>query len=565
MKILSIYPYTHISSSALIIDGKVFCASPEERFNRKKMSTDFPIHSANWCLENAKISWDDLDYIVVPWNPQININDASSRWVSDIRWRGELLSNIPINLMRMQKNEPSNSMSVNWGNNQLIYFNHHDCHAAFGYYQSGFKEAAILTIDGHGEKETSVLSAGNKNGIKKISSINYPHSLGLFYGTFTDYLGFKADSDEWKVMALSSFNSKNINKYYKLISQTISKTKNGFELDLTYYNYYLFDRQRNFYSKKLVDLIGQPRIKNSKILDRHYGIAGALQKIYEEYLLHLIKILRKNIKFNNLIISGGAAMNCVANAKIEFLKYYKDVYVGYAPDDLGVSIGAGLLAFNKFSKKPINNIQVKSNYLGPSYDAKTIEEKLISYKIKYRKSLNIYKETAQQIADGKLVGWFQGKMEFGHRALGNRSILADPRKAKTKDFINAAVKFRESFRPFAPATLEEYVDQIFIKPNSSKVYFMEKVYKINKFWEKKLKAVSHIDGSGRVQTVSKKTNLKFYKLIDNFKSITGIPVLLNTSFNLNNEPIVMTPDDAIRTFYSCGLDILVLDNFIIYK
>tara|TARA_Y100000741_G_scaffold364471_1_gene355597 strand:+ start:4533 stop:6227 length:1695 start_codon:yes stop_codon:yes gene_type:complete len=563
MKILSIYPYTHISSAALLINGQIVSAAQEERFNRKKMSTDFPINSIKWCMKKNKISFRDIDLIVVPWNPQKNINNASLRWVNELRWRGEMLTNVPTNLMRIIDEDASSNISLNWGKNKLLFFDHHECHAAFGYFQSGFNEASILTIDGHGENETCYFGYAKNREIKKIDEIKYPHSIGLFYGTFTDFLGFKADSDEWKVMALSSYDKKN--QFDKKISKIYRFYENKFEMDLSYFNYYTFDRQKNFFSDKFIKLFGKPRKNNEKLLNKHWQIASAMQRHFEKIVIQLLRHLSNKTKSKNLILGGGAAMNCVLNGKLDQLKIFKNSHISYAPDDSGVSVGAALLAYNKFTKAKFKTKEIRNNYFGPEFTDSEIKKILVQSKIKYQKIRNIEEFTAKKISDGCLVGWFQGKMEFGHRSLGNRSILADPRNKKVKDIVNKAIKFRESFRPFAPAVLQKYQHKIFHMPSNRNVFFMERAYKIKKDWIKKIPGVVHHDNSGRVQTVAKEINLKFHNLINYFYKKTDVPVLLNTSFNLNGEPIVMSPSDAIRTFYSCGLDILILGNYVISK
>ena len=565
MKILSIYPYTHISSAALVVNGKVISASQEERFNRKKMSTDFPTQTIEWCLKKNNLKFKDIDLITVPWNPQKNINHVSRRWIDQLRWRGEMLTNVPGNLMRMINEDSSNHLDISWGQNKLKFIDHHLCHASFGYYQSGFKDADILTIDGHGENETCFFGSAKEKKIKKLLSIEYPHSIGLFYGTFTEFLGFRPDSDEWKVMALSSKDKKNI--YDKKISRLYKLTQNGFELDLTYFDYYTFDRRKHMFSSKFLDFFGRQRKKDSKLVRRDFQIASAMQRHFEKIVIHLLNILKKKGNSKNLILGGGAAMNCVMNGKIDSLNIYKDSHISYAPDDSGVSIGAALYAHYNFNKEKVNfnNIEIKNCFYGPEYSSKEIETTLNQKKINYIKEKNICKFTAKKLSEGKLIGWFQDKMEFGHRALGNRSILADPRKKNVKDIINKAIKFRENFRPFAPAILEEYQKNLMQIPNNRKVFFMERAYKFKKNWIKKIPGVVHHDNTGRVQSVSKKINPLFYHLVNEFYKITDIPVLLNTSFNLNGEPIVMSPSDAIKTFYSCGLDILIIGNYIVQK
>lgn len=563
MKILALYPYTHISSACLMIDGNIIGAAQEERFNRKKMSTDFPVKSINWCLKKGRIKFENLDYIVVPWNPHKNINNVSRRWVNELRWRGEMLTNVPGNLMRLMNEETNEKISLSWGKNKLVFLDHHLCHAAFGYYQSGFKDAAILTIDGHGENETCFFGEAKNGTIKKISSIKYPHSVGLFYGTFTDFLGFKPDSDEWKVMALSSHDKNN--KYDSKISKLYNFYNDNFEMNLSYFDYFTFDRQKNFFSKKFTDLLGSPRKANEKITTRHRQIASSMQRHFEKIVLRMLEVLKKKTKKNNLVLGGGAAMNCVFNGKLDDLKVFKDSHISYAPDDSGVSIGAALLSNYLFKKRNYSPKEINHCYYGPDYSNNEIENILKQLKITYQFKKNVEKYTAEMLARGSLIGWFQGKMEFGHRALGNRSIIADPRNKRVKDIVNKAVKYRESFRPFAPAVLKEFQHQVMEIPKNRNVYFMERAYKFKKKWIKKIPGVVHHDQTGRIQTVSKKVNPRFHNLIENFNKITDVPVILNTSFNLNGEPIVMTPIDAIKTFYSCGLDILIIGNFIIKK
>ena len=562
MKILAIYPWTHISSSALMVNGKLIAASPEERFTRAKWTTQFPIQSANWCLTQAKLQWKDIDRIVVPWNPSLNINSASSRWDSNISWRGEMLSHIPSNVMKALNAKPSNKMIISFDKTKIIYLNHHDCHAASAIFVSPFKKCDYLTIDGHGEKETCLFGYYDGKKLNNTHSISYPHSVGLLYGTFTDFLGFKPDNDEWKTMALASF-SKSKNLYDKKMNLIYKLTKDGFELDLSFFDYYLFDRQPHFYNKKLTSLFGKPRNKDEKITDKHHQVAGALQRAFTNIVFHLLKITKqKGGKSNNIVIAGGAAMNCVFNGLLENNKTYKNNFVPPWPDDLGVSIGATYLENHNLGKKSKNECQV---YLGPGYSNADILTLLKKFNLTFFKPDNISRYIAERISKGHLIGWFQDRMEFTHRALGNRSILADPRKIEMQLKVNSAVKYRETFRPFAPAVLEENASQIFMIDKKTRVPFMEKAVLVKNNWKNKIPAVVHVDGTARVQTVSKKSNSSFYNLIDEFYKITNVPVLLNTSFNLNGEPIVMTPSDAIRTFHTCGLDTLVLQDYVILK
>ena len=572
MKILSLYPWTHISSACLLVNGRIVAAAPEERFNRIKLSTAFPIQSANWCLKSQNIQWEDLNYIVIPWNPAHHMFSASLRWVSSMRWRGEMLSHIPTWIFRaINENSKKNQtkapddITVQFGKTKLVFLNHHLCHAASAVFASPFKESDILSIDGRGEVETTFLGYSKKNKITQKLSIAYPHSVGLFYGSVTDFLGFKPDSDEWKVMALSSY-SKKKNQYDKKFNKVVKITKDSFELDLTYFQYYLFDAKPNFYSKKFIKLFGPPRTKESKITKRHSEISGAMQRTFEKIVYHLLKITKKNGgKSGNIVLVGGAAMNCVFNGHLEKKKIYKNVYIPPWPDDAGVSVGGALYMYYKVSKKQAKQTHLRHSFYGPGYKKNEIEKLLLKYKVNFIKPTNLYDYVANKISQKKLVGWFQGKMEFGQRALGHRSILADPRSKKTKDIVNFAVKYREGFRPFAPSVLEEEAHKIFQMKKGLKIEYMEKIAYVKKSWTSKIPAVTHVDKSARIQTVSNQINPEFYNLIKSFYQITKVPVLLNTSFNLNGEPIVCTVEDAIKTFYSCGLDILVVENCVIEK
>ena len=565
MKILSVYPWTHISSAALMIDGKIVAGAPEERFNKIKYSTAFPHQSAEWCLKSNNITWNDLDLIVVPWNPMHNINHSNSRWDSTMTWRGQMLSHIPTNIMRAIKGETAKEMQTTFGKTKILYVNHHESHAASAIYCSPFKKCDYLTIDGHGEVETCTSGFFDGKKIKKNNVVLYPHSVGLFYGALTNFLGFQPDKDEWKTMALASSSKKN-NLYDKKMSKLYKFTKKGFELDLSYFDYYLFDKRPNFYNKKFVSEFGEPRKADSKLLQKHIEIAGALQRTFEKIVFHLLVHVKKNgSKSDNLVLAGGAAMNCVFNGLLDKKNIYKNNFVPPWPDDLGVTIGALYLANQRFAKKKIFPERLRSAYLGPSYKDEEIFKTLKKFKVTFKKPKNLHEFIAKKIVNQKLIGWFQGRMEFTHRALGNRSILADPRGKSIQNTINKAVKYRETFRPFAPAVLEEDAGKIFKIKEGLKVDFMEKAVEVKKEWIDKIPAVTHVDNTARLQTVSKSYNPEFYKLIKEFKKLTGVPVLVNTSFNLNGQPIVLDPSDAIKTFYTCGLDILVMGPYVVEK
>ncbi len=566
MNILSIYPYTHISSSALMIKNKIVSASAEERFNREKFSTKFPSLSSSWCLKTNKLTWNKIHHIAIPWNPSINLNNVSGRWINDMRWRGELIPNILGHILRHLDGKPPLNTELSFDGRKIIFYDHHMCHAASAFFTSGFSKAHILSIDGHGENETCFMGLGVGKKIKKIDSIKYPHSIGLFYGTITDFLGFKADQDEWKVMALTSYSTKK-NRYDKLFENLFNLNQDGFELNLNYFNYYLFDRQKNFFSEKFIKDFGAPRKKNEILTRRHYYIAGALQRSFSKIVTHLVKILKnKDKSINNICLTGGAAMNCVYNAELKKIQIYKNLFIPPFPDDLGVSIGACYLANNNLNKNSKNS-KIVSNYWGPNYKNNEIKKILLNNKINFQfmNDNQLNKFIALEISRGKLVGWFKGGMEFGQRALGNRSILADARNKKIKKILNEAIKYREGFRPFAPICLAEKAHNIFKIGKNEEFNFMEKVAYVKDSWIKKIPGVVHSDNSARLQTVTKKINKNVYNLLIEFNNITNIPLMVNTSFNLNGEPICMAPEHAIKSFYSCGLDILVLENFVIIK
>jgi carbamoyltransferase len=573
MKVLGISPDVWISSAAIVDGGEVLSAVAEERLNRKKMSAAFPSMAIESCLRDTKLSMKDIDCVVAAWNPGPHIRAASGRHTGPARWRGEYLASFPSMLLnhfgspaidRIDEIIEFQGQRVS-----LRFLDHHLAHAASAFYLSPFSRAAVLTVDGRGENETATWWNASDAGLEKIQSTNLPHSLGLFYSTITEYLGFAPHSDEWKVMALAPF-GKAKNEYYPRLRKLINSIANGnFELDLTYFAYYLFDKQPHFYSDKLIELLGPARKKGQAVDQRHYDIAWALQAVFEEVFTHMLVHLHNVSGATQVAIAGGAAMNSVYNGKIREVTPFKEVFIPSCPDDTGVSVGAALYVAAEESKRTkgpsFKHTAQTHNYWGPSYSNEEIRETLERCKVSYRESADLAGEVAELLKAGKLIGWFQGKCEFGQRSLGNRSILADPRLSSTKDKVNAAVKFREGFRPFAPAVLAEEAQNYFEIPKGVQVPFMESVYQVRPEKREGLGAVVHVDGSGRVQTVDRETNAPFYELIAAFKKLTGVPILLNTSFNLNGEPVVCSPTDAIRTFFSCGLDVLVMGDYIVNK
>ena len=569
MKILGINHDMYITSAALIIDGKIIAACPEERLNRDKLTRAFPTNAVNYCLKKANLRLDQIDFIANSYNPSVHLKKFNPNYSNSRRFRGDYFYSIPDFLLNRDRQIEEDSdysfQKIKLGTKELniYYITHHLCHAANGFYLSPFNKSAILTADSAGEDDSANFLIGEKNKIKLFKRIKIPHSTGSFYSTFTEFFGYRPDSDEWKVMALSAYGKRN-NKFYKIIRNMVSLKSNGsFELNQSYFKQHIHSMP-NFYTDKFVEILGKPREKSQNFTKRNFDIAAAMQQVFEEICSHMLKSLYSKTQTKNLVLSGGSFLNSVFNGKAHKLSPFKNVWISSCPDDSGLSIGAALYLYNNILQKK-TRYELKHNFLGPNYSSDKIKKDLIKYKLKFKYEKNISQVASQELVNGKLVGWFQGGMEFGQRALGNRSILADPRNKNSKVRVNQAVKYRESFRPFAPAVIDKYAHQYFDLAKDEKIPFMEKVVMVKKEKRNIVPAVVHKDFTARVQTVDNQTNKIFYNLINDFYKKTGVPILLNTSFNLNGEPIVCSPTDAIRTFYSCGLDILVMGNFIVYK
>jgi len=553
----------------LIEDGRIVAGAAEERFNRQKMSNAFPEQAIAYCLKEAGCTLDSIDHIAVAWNPGVHITSASRRFTRNMRWRGEYLSSVPAELLDLQDHPQVTGIEqiihLSDSDTRVTFVDHHLSHAANAFLLSPFADAAILTADGRGEEETCTFCVGHDNRIEKLHSVNLPHSIGLLYGVITEFLGFRPHSDEWKVMALASYGKEKGNKYRSLVRSLIELYADGsFEMDLSYFTYYMFDNKPTMYTSKLVELLGHARRRDDPIEQRHYDIAMAMQQVFEETFTHMLSRLHEETGLSNLAFSGGCVMNSVYNGKVLEVTPFDNVFISSCPDDSGVSIGAALYLYNCLEDRKERYTQ-DHNFYGPEYSSSEIEQTLKGFKIPYEYHEEIGKVGAELLANGTLLGWFQGKMEFGQRALGSRSILADPRDIRSKELVNLAVKYREAFRPFAPAILEEQAHSWFEMPAGERVPYMEKVYPVRPEKRDLIPAVVHVDGTGRLQTVSKESNPRFHSIIEEFNKLTGVPVILNTSFNLNGEPIVNNPVDAIRTFFSCGLDALFLDHFLIRK
>ncbi len=555
------------SSAAIVKNGELLFGSPEERYTRQKKTKAFPINSIKFCLEKLNIEINNVDFIAQAWNPAASLNNFNPVLSNSRIKREDYFYTIADNLFKLKEDRLTDDWTLMQFGNSLpsIYFiQHHRAHAANSFYLSPFKNAAILIADWRGEFETTTMYEGDGTQLKLLDDLKLPHSLGMLYATFTELLGYKPDSDEWKVMALSAFDI-NYEKEYQFIRSTINLLENGFfEMDQAYYKGAILD-QPNLYTDKLVDKLGgRVGIPGEKVSDWHKKIACAMQKVSEDVSLNMLHALYEKTKSKNLVLGGGFFMNSVFNGKIKKLTKFENIYVPYAPTDAGNSIGAALYVAHHL-KKEKRNSKFNSSYLGESFTDKQVEEVLKRRSIKFTKVKNREKKIADLLASGKIVAVCKGRMEFGERALGNRSILADPRKASTKDEINRIIKYRENFRPFAPVTLQNLVTKYFDVHEDFTSNYMEKVVKFKKEFIKSLQAVAHVDGSGRVQTVNEKINKDFTKIIEEFEKITGLPFVLNTSFNINGEPIVLSPDDALNTFFNSGLKFLFINNYMIMK
>ena len=561
------------TSSCIFKNGQLIAAAEEERFSRIKHTSSFPIKSMNFCLNEAGIDISNLDILTVNSNPFSSIDKKIlytfknfKRYVLALK----SISNIK------QKLTIKNQISLNFQKKfkgKIVYLDHHLSHIASSSFFSNFDESVNLSIDGFGDFASSAWGTLTDGKLSVDKKILFPHSMGIFYQAITQFLGFKNYGDEYKVMGLSSY-GKPI--FENELSQILYYTNFDYKLNLDYFvhqNQSIIEQDKqgqlmykNLYSKKLIDLLGPERLKNDKMNQKYMDIAKSAQVIYEKVLFNLLNDLYEKYKIKNLTLSGGCAMNSVANGKILKNTSFEKIYISPNPGDAGGSIGSALLflADNRYEiKKDVNYA-----YLGKSYKNDEIESILIKNKLKkdfFVKKLSedeLLNIIINELSDSKVVGWFQGKMEWGARALGNRSILADARNPNIKDIINSKIKRRESFRPFAPAILAEHTEEWF--EIDKEVPYMTEVYDIKENRRTELPGITHVDGTGRLQTVTESSNPRFYKLIKKFNEKTNIPILLNTSFN-ENEPIVESPQQAIDCFLRTNMDILVLENWIISR
>lgn len=586
--ILGISAFYHDSAAALLRDGEIVAAAQEERFSRRKNDESFPIESCKYCLETAGITKDQLDAVVFYEKPILKFSRALETFLS-IAPHGfrSFVGSVPgwlaekLNMRGTIRTELELPEKV-----QILFSGHHEAHAASAFLPSPFQEAAILTVDGVGEYATTTIGRGQGNEIEALAELHFPHSLGLLYSAFTVYCGFRVNSGEYKLMGLAPYGTP---KYAEVIRNELVDLKQdgSFHLNIEYFDFLLGRRMTNEKFNALFG--GPPREPEGGFEQRHFDAARSIQAVTEEIILRLARRARELTGSPNLCMAGGVALNCVANGRILREGIFEQMWVQPAAGDAGGALGAALAAWHRQliergekQRKLGMPDSMRGALLGPEYDEATIKRTLESYSAVYTRCTDdeLVPEAARLIANGKVVGWVQGRMEYGPRALGNRSILGDPRSPEMQPTLNLKVKKRESFRPFAPAVLRERVDEFFelntdspymllVAPVHEKVRLQaeatgaENGFERLKVLRSKIPAVTHVDHSARIQTVRREVNARFYDLIRAFEALTGCPLLVNTSFNIRGEPIVCTPEDAYRCFMQTEMDYLVIGNFIL--
>jgi len=570
MYVLGLSCFYHDSSAALLKDGKIVAAAQEERFTRKKHDTSFPINAIEYCLKSQKIDIDDIDYVGFYEKPLLKFERVLYQYLETFPWSyRNFLSLLPSWFNEKLRIMKSIRKKLKY-KKDVLFVEHHLAHAAGSFLVSPFEKAAILTVDGVGEWTTTAYGIGNKNNIELLKEIKFPSSLGLLYSTITAYLGFSVNNSEYKVMGLSPYGNMNkkTNPYYKKLMETIDVKEDGsYRMDMKYFIYHFKNRMT---SKKLCTLLGGPiRKGESKITEKHKDIAAALQLITEEVMTKMLSNLYKKTKCRNVVLAGGVALNSVYNGKILKNTPFKNIWAQPDPGDGGTSIGVACYIYNSVLNNP-RNYQLKDASLGPEFSVEEIREFLDTNKIKYSKFKNeneLIEKTSKLILENKVIGWFQGRMEWGPRALGNRSILSNATNPKMQEILNLKVKHREKFRPFAPVVCEDDALKYFDcdKPIPRPTDFMLMVYPVKKQWRKKIPSVTHVDGSGRLQSIRRNQNKRYYDLIKKFGKLSGVPILINTSFNIRGEPIVCTPHDAYKCMMGTEIDYLVMDNFLIKR
>ncbi len=593
MKVIGISSYYHDSAAALLDNGNIISAVQEERYTRIKHDSCFPKNAIKFCTSSANININKIDYFVFYEKPFLKFERLLETYLSFApRGLSSFKMAIPIWVKEKiyQKNllikELKNLGCDQKVEKKILFSEHHLSHAASAFFASPFSKAAILTLDGVGEWATTTIGIGNEDNISLLKEITFPNSLGLLYSAFTYYCGFKVNSGEYKLMGLAPYGEARYTD--KIFNNLVDVKDDGsFRLNQHYFDYCTGLKMIN---KNFENLFGKSaRHPNEKITKFYMDIAASIQRVLEHIVLKICKFVRQETKLKKLCMAGGVALNCVINGKIIKNGIFEDIWIQPAAGDAGGALGAALFAHTQIKKNKTfkfkNNDKMQGGYLGPFYknaDIKVELDKLGASSVQLENK-EIIKKTVNALKKQKIVGWFQGKMEFGPRALGNRSILADPRSKSMQKDLNLKIKFRENFRPFAPSILKEKLTEWFdydkdspymllvykvIKSKILKNKKLKKIKKINDILSSvasKIPSVTHVDNTARIHTVDKKINPKFYQLISYFYKETGCPILINTSFNIRSEPIVCSPTDAFRCFMGTDMDVLVIENFILYK
>ena len=585
MNILGISAFYHDSAACLLREGEIVAAAQEERFTRKKHDDSFPKEAVEFCLQEAGISVADLDYVGFYDKPFVKFERILETYLS-IAPKGlrQFLSAMPVWLKEKIWTRSNIRVNLQYSG-PVLFSEHHESHAASAFYPSPFEEAAILIMDGVGEWATSSIAVGRGNKIELIKELRFPHSLGLLYSAFTYYLGFKVNSGEYKVMGLAPYGKPEYTK--TILEHVIDLKEDGsFRMNQDYFDYLGGLTMTN---KKFGDLFGGPaRTAESNLTQKEMDLAASLQEVTEEIMLRMSRHARKLTGMKNLCLAGGVALNCVGNGKVLREKIFEKLWIQPAAGDAGGALGVAMCIWHQMldNKRQVKKgDSMKGSYLGPRYKAESLHKFLDSREIPYKQldDTELTRTVANHLKTGKVVGWFQGRMEFGPRALGGRSIIGDPRSPKMQSVMNLKIKYRESFRPFAPSVLQEKVSEWFDMNAESPYMLLVAPVKEDKRIdipdEKKdlfgidllnvprsqIPAITHVDYSARIQTVRKETNPKYYDLIQEFDKITGCPVIINTSFNVRGEPIVCRPEEAYLCFMRTEMDTLVLENFVLDK
>jgi carbamoyltransferase len=557
------------ASCALLVDGELVVAVEEERLNRVKHCAGFPAQAARACLRQAGVRPDQIDHLAISRDPKANLLRKLGGLISGAAPPSMLASRLG-NAQKVVSVEErlAEALGVRQIAAPLHNVEHHRAHLASAFLCSPFEEAAVLSVDGFGDFVSTMWAVGRGNGFEVLGQIGFPHSLGILYTAVTQWLGFDKYGDEGKVMGLAPYGQP---RFASVLRDACHPKGDGFELDLEWFTHasegvaMTWDQGTpsisRLWSQKFLEELGPARERGQPLTDLHHDVAASLQAITEEIVIHLARSLQRRTGMSNLCLAGGVALNSVANGKLRAQTEFRDIFVQPAAGDNGTSLGAALFVEHMVLGRPRRYV-MEHAYTGPGFSDDECEQALARARLSGTKSENVVGETADAIAKGEVVGWFQGRMEFGPRALGNRSVLADPRRADMKDILNRRIKHREPFRPFAPAILAERASEWFLDAQPSPAMLMVLPFRPEK--RALAPAVVHVDGSGRLQTVERAHNPRFYDLIAAFDKLTGVPIILNTSFN-ENEPIVCTPDEALACFQRTQMDRVVLGSWVVHR